>query len=85
MELGENMKNNTMRMTELSRRELEREGYEVITSTIAYNPRQFLDSNQVTQLRDRKSKVCARGCDQFDSHDRDVYAATPPTHIVRMI
>ena len=74
-----------MTMTSMSRRELKAAGYEVISSTIAYTPRYFLDENKETVLKDRKSIICARGCDQLDSHEREIYAATPPIHIVRII
>jgi hypothetical protein len=54
-ELEQNMKNETMTMTSMTRRELETAGYEVISSTIAYKPRSYLDDNKETVLKDRKA------------------------------
>ena len=84
-ELKENEKNETLGMTHLSERDLEALGYEIITATWVYKPKISMSVHMVYCLDKRKSRLCAKGCDQSDSHEKLIYVATPPVHVVRLI
>jgi hypothetical protein len=84
VEIEKNLKNKTMLLTPLSRDELIKEGYEVISANFVCKVKTELKAGKMS-LVERKSRLCAHGNEQVNSYDVYTHAATPPYMIIRLI
>ena len=80
-EIRSNEKNKTLQLTTQTLSELKQQGYEIVSSTFVYKPKPRSDG----KLDKRKTRLCARGIDQYESYDLTTFAATPAYSVLRLV